>query len=596
MTVTAHMENNDPVGAALVRTATRFRQLAARRRLRDAEVEEIALLFANAAHLLAYTEGNQRHLGPSRPLHSSWQRLFADPETDVALLALLESSMCTKDAAERTRRELLSWLGERARSRETPTIAQVVAGYRQAQDALDCVDEAQAALLERIGLRTRGAAPAAVFSKAVGTMAEPSTREKLVHAWEAVRARNTGPVLEQLDEVLRIRREQARTAGTCSVVEQTLVRSAVDEAQAAAFIDAYLERAVEGTARLATRIRETVGAAQHPLAHFNAYARTVVGEATLPTFPLDGCLDYLSVVTQESLGIDLTPLASDRQCEHLVLGTNGGRVIGVASFDLIRTPPSGSGVMPGAGPVNAAARADRTGISVTLPEARVLCRYQYDVQGRPVVTFASLHSMLHEFGHVVNHWLLGRHAPSDTGLDYLPIERIEDLSSWFEKWAYHPRLAEHLQLSAKDTAGLEICTRVKKLEFRSADLDRAVVAALDFEVHRQESGGYADSFRRLERDFQLGGLCRLGSVAGFLMSPLCRAYPGASFAYLWGAAFGAQAFAPWMRTGPGGRAPAWTDRSLDSCFDPDAPSETPELDPLFRFYNVSYDASGEPCL
>ncbi|WP_310728636.1 M3 family metallopeptidase [Streptomyces sp. N2A] len=593
MTAAAYTENNDPVSEALVRTATRFSRLVARGRLEDAEVEELALLSANAAHLLAYAEGNQRHLGPARPLQSSWQRLLADPETDAALLALLESSVCTKDTAERTRCELLSWLRERANTQRNSTAAEVAAGYRQARDALDSVDEAQAALLERLGLRTRGATPAAVFSRAVGTTAEPSTREKLVRAWEALRARHTGSVLEQLNAVLSLRREQARAVGASSVVERTLHRSAVDEAQAAAFIDAYLERAVDSTERLAARIRQTIGATDHPLAHFNAYARTVAGTAMLPAFPLDGCLDYLAAVTREVVDIALTPLASDRQGEHLVLGTVGGRAIGIASFDLMETPPRGSGVRAAAASVPTGA--DRTEeLPATLPEARVLCRYQHDARGRPVVTFASLHSMLHEFGHVVNHWLLRRHTPSDTGLDYLPVERIEDLSTWFEKWAYHPRLAEHLNLTAEDAAGLDICSRIKRLEFCSANLDRAVVAALDFDVHRQDSGGYAESFRQLERRFQLGGLCRLGTVAGYLLSPLCRAYPGASFTYAWGAAFGAQAFAPWLRTGPGGCAPprARADRSLGPCFDPDAPSKTPELDPLFLFY----DASGEPCL
>ncbi|GAB2616482.1 hypothetical protein GCM10027168_56130 [Streptomyces capparidis] len=595
MTAAACTEDTDPVGAALVRTATRFGRLAARGRLGDAEVEELALLSANAAHLLAYAEGNQRHLGPARPLRSVWQRLLADPEADAALLAALESAVCTKDAAERTRCELLSWLHERARTRKSPTAAEVAAGYRQARDALDGVDEAQAALLERLGLRVRGAAPAVVFSRAVGSTAQPSTREKLVRAWEALRARHTGSVLEQLDAVLRLRREQARAVGASSVVERTLDRSAVDEAQAAAFIDAYLERAADSTERLAARIRETLGATDHPLAHFSAYVRTVAGGAALPAFPLDGCLDYLAAVAREVLDIALTPLASDRQDEHLVLATAGGRAIGVASFDLMGTPPRGSGVRAAAAPVDAPAGADRTEeLPLTLPEARVLCRYRPDARGRPVVTFASLHSMLHEFGHVVNHWLLRRHTPSDNGLDYLPVERIEDLSTWFEKWAYHPRLVEHFELTAEDAAGLDICSRIKRLEFCSANLDRAVVAALDFDVHRRDSGGYADSFRRLETRFQLGGLCRLDTVAGYLLSPLCRAYPGASFAYSWGAAFGAQAFAPWLRTGPGGCAPARAraDRSLAPCFDPDAPSETPELDPLFRFY----DASGEPCL
>ncbi|MFB6981590.1 M3 family metallopeptidase [Streptomyces scopuliridis] len=592
MTAGVFTDDNDPLGAALAGTAARFGQLAARSRLEDADVDELALLCANAAHLLTYAEGNQRHFGPARAPRSGRQRLLPGPKADAALLALLEGSVCTQDTAERTRRDLLNWLRDRARVRQDPATAEVAAMYRQARDALHRIDHAQAALLERLGLRTQGAAPATVFYRAVSTTAKLSTRDKLVRAWEVQRARHAGPVLEQLDAVVRLRREQARAEGASSVLGRTLERSGLDEARAAAFIDAYVERAVDSTGRLATRIRATTGARDHPLAHFGAYARTVAGGAALPSFPLDGCLDYLAAVTRDVFGIALTPLAADRPDEHIVLGAAGGQAIGVASFDLMETPLRRTRGR------SAAARGDapswRGELPATLPEARVLCRYQYDARGNRVVSFESLHSMLHEFGHVMNHWLLRRHTPGETGLDYLPLERIEDLSTWFEKWAYHPRLAGHLALSADDAAKLQICARIKRLEFCNANLDRAVVAALDFDVHRQDSGGLADSFRRLDKRFRLSDLCRLETVAGYLLSPLCRAYPGANFAYLWGAAFGAQAFEPWLGTGQDTRAAtrARAENNLRSCLDPDAPSQTPQLDPLFLFY----DADGEPCL
>ncbi|WP_326809719.1 M3 family metallopeptidase [Streptomyces scopuliridis] len=592
MTAGVFTDDIDPAGAALARTAARFEQLAARSRLEDADVDELALLSANAAHLLTYTEGNQRHFGPAHAPRSGRQRLLDGPEADAALLVLLEGSVCKEDTAERTRGNLLNWLRERARVRQDPATGQVAALYRQARDALHHTDRAQAALLERLGLRTHQAAPATVFYRAVSTATKPSTREKLVRAWEAQRARHAGPVLERLDAVVGLRREQARAEGASSVAGRTLDRSGLDEARAAAFIDAYVERAVDSTGRLATRIRATTGATDHPLAHFGAYARTLTGGAALPAFPLDGCLDYLAAITRDVFGITLSPLAADRPDEHLVLGTADGQAIGTASFDLMETPPRTTRGRSEAARGDAPDR--RAQLPATLPEARVLCRYQYDARGNRVVSFESLHSMLHEFGHVMNHWLLRRHTPSETGLDYLPLERIEDLSTWFEKWAYHPRLAGHLALCANDAAGLRICARIKRLEFLNANLDRAVVAALDFDVHRQDSGGLADSFRRLDNRFRLSDLCRLEKVAGYLLSPLCRAYPGANFTYLWGAAFGAEAFEPWLGTGQGACAAtrARAGHSLRSCLDPDAPSQTPKLDPLFLFY----DADGEPCL
>lgn len=539
--------------AAMDRAAARYRALTGQARLRDADVLELALLSANAAHLLTYAEGNQRHLGPVTALRGRWERLLADPADDAATLALLERTACERPAAEQARQDLLALLRNRAAQRSEA--AAVYPVYAQAREVLDGVEEARASLLARVGLRAGGAAPAAVYYRAVST-ASPATRGKLVHAWETQRARHTAPLLDRLDEVVRIRRAHARDEGAASVLDRTLRRSSLGEDRAAAFVEAYLERAVDATGRLAARIRTATGATDHPLDHFGAYARAVVGDAVLPDFPLDGCLDYLAAITRDVFGIELTRLPSARADEHVVLGTRDGQPVGVATFDLLGTD-------------TAEPRHNSVPAGPALPAARVLCRHRLDALGRRVVSFDGVHSILHEFGHVLNHWLLRRHTPSDTGLDYLPLERIEDLSIWFEKWAYHPRLPAHLALSAADEAGLAVCVRVKRLEFLAANLDRAVVAALDLDVHRRGDGGVEDSFRRIEARFALDGLCRLPTVAGYLLWPLCRAYPGANFAYLWGAAFGARA-----------------DPDLGPCLDPDAPGREPDLDTLFLFYDT----------
>ncbi|MGH3816706.1 MAG: hypothetical protein ACRDRE_02885 [Pseudonocardiaceae bacterium] len=562
------------VDVALDRAAARYRALVGRSRLLDAEVLELALLSANAAHLLTYAEGNQRHLGPVTALHRSWEHLLADPPLDAAASALLEHTACRRPAAERARKDLLALL--RGRAAQRSEAAAVGPLYAQARDVLDGVEDALAALLERVGLRVGGAMPAAVYYRAVSTVS-PATRGKLVRAWEAQRARRTAPLLDRLDEVVRIRRARARDEGAASVLDRTLRRSSLDEGRAVAFVDAYLERAVDATGRLAARIQATTGATDHPLDHFGAYARSVVGGTVLPAFPLDGCLDYLAAVTRDVFGIVLTPVPSARADEHVVLGVRDRQPVGVATFELRRADL--------AGPSRDGDPAPTADPAATLPAARVLCRHRLDTRGRRVVSFDGVHSILHEFGHVLNHWLLRRHTPSDTGLDYLPLERIEDLSTWFEKWVYHPRFAAHLALSAADAAGLAVCARVKRLEFLAANLDRAVVAALDLDVHRSACG-VEESFRGLDARFGFGGLCRLPTVAGYLLWPLCRAYPGANLAYVWGAAFGAQAVAPWSGQGPSAPDLAHASVVLGSCLDPDAPSREPDLDPLFLFYDT----------
>lgn len=572
------------VDEAVARTMARVIELTTRSYLGDTDLVDLAVLSSNAGHVLNYVEGNQRHFGRTA-VETYRERLLGGLDVEAAL-TLLAGPPRRPAEAEWCRRSLLSWLDRRIDHATRPWAAAVSARYADAHSAVEEIGNAQADLLGRLGLPNRGAAPGAVFYRVVSTTTNPATRAKLVQAWEAQRTMRLGPLMDRLDDVVQLRRAESARKGDGSPLDDTLRHSHLSEARMAAFIDAYVERAADAAAQLAARISAVTGATDHPLDHFGAYARALVGSASLPTFALDGCLDFLATMARDVFGIVLVPVPSGRPDEQVVVGYVDGRPVGVATFDLLGRPDSHSGFSPADRAASSDSSASGTPARATLPEARVLCRYQHDPDRGRVVSFESAHSICHEFGHVLNHWLLWRHTPSDTGLDYLPLERIEDLSAWSEKWVYHPRFAEHLGLSADDTEALGVCARIKRLEFVNGNLDRAIVAAVDFDVHRGHSGGVADALRRVEGRFRIDRLYRSGTVAGFLLWPLCRAYPGANLTYLWGAAFGAHTFQPWLEGAPAAADSRPTAAALRSCFDPDMPSVEPDLDPLFRFYDA----------
>jgi oligopeptidase A len=172
-------------------------------------------------------------------------------------------------------------------------------------------------------------------------------------------------------------------------------------------------------------------------------------------------------------------------------------------------------------------------------------------------------------------------------LDYLPVERLEDLSSWFEKWVFHPDLATHLFLSSQDKEGLAQCQHVKMLEFHRTNLERAVAAALDFDIHMRSEGGLRDSFEELKEQFAISDHCFLGDLLGHFTKPMVRANPGASFVYLWGASYGAQNFAPFSNLRLGDIQPSKQfDGRFSSCFDPEEPSTEPSMQAVFDFYSM----------
>lgn len=317
--------------------------------------------------------------------------------------------------------------------------------------------------------------------------------------------------------------------------------------------------------------------------HFGYFVRSRLTGSDIPMLSLDDCLDF--VFTMADCVFDLTVTHIERENPHAVdvAVWSGGHRLGTISFDLLDT---GRRHFSADGLPSIRARSNSTDM-VLKPACHVLCRFQRGSDGIRLITFESAHSIFHEFGHALNHLLLRKRLPSQSGLDYLPVERLEDLSSWFEKWVFHPDLATHLFLSCQDKEGLAQCRHVKMLEFQRTNLERAVTAALDFDVHGRPEGGVMDSFEELDKQFGISDHCFFGDLLGHFTKPMFRANSGASFVYLWGSAYGAQHFAPFSNLRVGDIRPRkQVDDRFSSCFDPSEPSTEPSVQAVFDFYNV----------
>jgi oligopeptidase A len=157
---------------------------------------------------------------------------------------------------------------------------------------------------------------------------------------------------------------------------------------------------------------------------------------------------------------------------------------------------------------------------------------------------------------------------------------------WFEKWIYHPQFAASLSLTPEEREGLILCQRIKALEYKRTHVERAITAALDFEVHRRTNSGLKDSFRRMDERFAISRYCSLGDFPVYFTWPMFQANPGANFAYLWGAADSAEKFMPFMQQRIEEiSSPAEVRASFSSCFDFDEPSTEPDSQAVFEFYD-----------
>lgn len=575
---------------ALESMMSRLQDVVAQPRLTQETLIEITSIYNNVAYIFLYLEANDEFVDFERLL--PWRDAFhKDPELDRRILEMLLDLRCPDAEAEESRQAYVAQLRAKTEAKDGAVEEELESLLSEAKGVLDDVQRDQAGLLERLGAKTASGSPSAVFYKLSSQVSSPTTRRKLARAWQSARDARLPHLLDLVDRMVAVRRQASAADGHPSVLAETFTKCSVREADVAAFLERYLERAVAAHQELEAEIRHLCpDAGDAPFAHFAHCVRTATSAAKPPMFALDDCLDYIFTVARRVFGLTLTRrAASASQVLTVTVRSEHGEV-GHINFDLWDTDSKTIGANHTKGIRN---RTDWSGV-VQRPVAYVSCRFRRGADGAELITFQNMHSLFHEFGHAVNHLLIRKRISNRSGLEYLPLERLEYLSMWFEKWAYHPDLAQYLSLTPAAEEGLALCRRIKMVEYRRTYLERAVLAALDFDVHRRGDSDLATSFRRLDERFGIGRHCTLGDFPGYFTWPMFVANPGANFAYLFGAADSAQKFSSFHHTPLTELAVDQVPRDLFTpCFDFDAPTPLPDSEALFAFYDTArlYDGT-----
>ena len=558
---------------------TRLRAILAEPALTQDLLVEIIAIYNNVAYIFLYLEANERHVNYDRLL--PWRdRFYKDTEIDDRLVLLLEGLRCEDPEAEDSRRRFLAQLRQKAQAPDPAAGERMEKLLSEAKAILGEIQRDQRDLLKRLGVNAGGANPWAAYYRLISTITDTTKRAKLARAWVTVRDRRQDDLVGAVDRIINEQRRQAAHSGYPTTLAQTLEKCGVSEATIESFLERYLVQALERFGALAAEVAEVTGAATDPMDHFGFYMQKVFGAAEVPQFPLEACLEYVFAVGRSAFGLEVRRVAGTS--DH-VLTTSvraGDEEVGQIHFDLWDMESKQIKANTTKGIRN---RTNWSGL-VQRPVAYVSCRFRRDQARVQRITFQNVHSLFHEFGHAVNHLLLRKRIPNQSGLEYLPLERLELLSMWFEKWVFHPEFARYL--SPEDRQGLELCQRIKKTEYRSTYVDRAVTAALDFDVHRRPEGGVAESFRRLDERFGISRYCRLGDFLAYFTWPMLQANPGAYFAYLWGSSESSEKFADFqhLTLEQVAARPELRDRFVP-CFDFDAPSTEPDVAPSFTFYD-----------
>ncbi|GAA2740242.1 M3 family metallopeptidase [Kitasatospora cinereorecta] len=560
---------------------SRLRDLVAQDALTEDGLVEITSMYNNVGYIFLYLEANDEFVNYQRLI--PWRDAFhKNPDLDRRIHDLLLRLRCTDPEAEESRLAYLAQLEEKLQAPDPALEEEHERLLDSAKEVLGDIRKDQVRLLERLGAAVGATNPGAVFYRLASRTGSAATRTKLARAWTVQRDGHEQELLDRLDRMIAARRRLSAAAGHRTVLARTLDKCGVGEAEVEAFLGRYLDRALAGQQVLEDEIRDVVGPTDAPLDHFGFAIRTAFGPVEPPLFDLDACLAYIFTVARSVFGLTVTEVGrSDNQVITVRVGS-GATEVGEINFDLWNTDGRTAGANHTRGIRN---RTDWTGL-LQHPVAYVSCRFRPDPRGAGRITFQNAHSLFHEFGHAVNHLLIRKRISNRSGLEYLPLERLEYLSMWFEKWVYHPEFATLLSLGDQDRDGLALSRRIKMLEYRRTYAERAVTAVLDFEVHRRTGGDLATVFRDLDDRYGLTRHCRLGDFLAYFTWPMFTANPGANFSYLMGASDSARKFTAFRALDLDRIAERPPSGELfANCFDYDLPTEIPDSEALFAFYD-----------
>jgi oligopeptidase A len=555
--------------------------------LDEGTLVEIMSIYNNVAYVFLYLEAiddeaSYRRLLPKRAL------FHEDFALDARLLELTTQLRCADPEVEEARLELIDQL-RIGQSYDPAPLERINELLLEAKATLDEVREEQSGLLERLGVNRPDANPSAVFYKLMGQTRSAATRQKLARAWEKVRDAHLDELVGAIDEMIAVRWADSAAAGWPSVLARSLERSRLTGAEIEPFLHAYIQQALRSHARLEAEIARATGVSERPMDHFAFAMRSVFGKSATPWFSLDECLKYIFAVTRSVFGLTLRRV-EDSYADVLSYDVRDrDREVGQIKFDLWNRDRK----IAGNHTRGIRNRTDWSGLTQR-PVAYVACRFQTDPQGANRITFQNVHSLFHEFGHAVNHLLIRKRLSYQSGLEYLPPERLECLSMWFEKWVYHPEFTRHMSLPVEDMDALARCCRIKMTEYRRTYVERAVTAALDHDVHSRRPGGLASAYARLDERLGIARFTAFGDFPAYFTWPMYVAKPGANFCYLWGSADSCQKFAPFQDLS---LAEISSRPDLRNLFVPsfefDVLSKTPDPSAVFAFYDRASLASAE---
>lgn len=486
-----------------------------------ADLERLTSLYNQAAYLFTYVEGNAKYFdtGVSFTVKAA---LLDDVELRGCLASRVRGLMAEANSVPSCWTRAIEWF------LQSPEHVRAEAETRAAmscvEDVLTRINRDRAGLLARLGQNgTMGSADA--LAAVLQRVTIPATRSKLLLAWHQVGKAYDDELATVMDRVVDYRWRHATALGYGSVADLGFASCGVSAETVRTFLNTFTHHALSERRAFLSRF-EGAGALDDELRSMvlldeRRDGRDGGGGACIE---LGALLELITDTVHRVFGIVLSARRSGA-------GT-------IEGFDVIKGADAfGTLVLDRAVAGASALVIGRKGEPALPlhPRARLLCL----MGSGEVVSFEAARQILHAMGHALIHVVARPRVPSASGLDILPLERLEGLSHWFEELVDNDMFQNRVAVTIEQRAVLKAYRRARDDRARNTRLEQAFVAAIDLDIHERRECSVRNAFdARIAEMGEPVGITFERTVR-FMTAPLFRDHPGMGFVYPWGAAFGA---------------------------------------------------------
>lgn len=488
----------------------------------SADLERLIGLYYQAAYLFTYIEGNAKYIDVSASFTTIKAALLEDIDLRGRLARRVGEIITETGSVAGDRAGVIEWFLQPCE--QILAEAEMRIAIDRVKDLLTRFDLDRAALLARLGIEDGSDGDAAMVA-VLRHIDERGTRSKLLLAWQRVGEGHTNELAMAMDQVVEQRWRHATALGYRSVAERGFASCGVSEETVRTFLDTYIDHALRER-RVFLSLFEGASALDDRVRTMSLLADEHNGEPNIEqeTVELAFLLKFITEIVQRIFGITLSIRTGDAGTIEGFNVTKRADTLGTLFLDRVFRGTS----IPVLSPKDDYVIPDR-------PRARILCLMRSD----ETVSFEEARQILHAMGHALVHLASSPRVQSASGLDILPLERLEGLSHWFEGLMDNDVFEDRVAVTREQRITLKAFRLARDVRARNTRLEQAVVAAIDLDLHTRRGCSVRDAFD--SRIMSMGDPVGVSfeRVIQFMTAPLFRDHPGMGFVYPWGTAFGA---------------------------------------------------------